>query len=51
MKCKKLRKDKILNIFILVYLISQTTVEQGALMFPNSSGKLEDLVTGCVCVV
>jgi len=26
-------------------------VEQDALMSPNPSGKLEDLVVGCVCVV
>jgi len=26
-------------------------VEQDALMSPNSRGKLEDLVVGCVCVV
>jgi len=26
-------------------------VEQGALMSPNPSGKLEDLAASCVCVV
>jgi len=26
-------------------------VEQDALMSPNPKGKLEDLATGCVCII
>jgi len=28
-----------------------TTIEQGDLMSPNPSGKLEDLTATCVCVL